>query len=201
VEEYDDPREGFPKKMTVTHRYVENLTISAVAGAGQQNYLFKCNGMYDPNETGTGHQPIYFDQLTTLYDHYCVIGSKITVRFTQAGLNNPATHLMLRVDDDTNVPTNTQETMEQNGAKFKLLPAGSPYTVTLTNKWSAKKYFGGAVLANNELQGSATSDPTEKSYFQIAVRPMDGASAIDVHMQVTIEYIAVWKELKNIAGS
>jgi len=30
---------------------------------------------------------------------------------------------------------------------------------------------------------------------------MDGASAIDVHMQVTIEYIAVWKELKNIAGS
>ena len=36
----------------------------------------------DPNHTGVGHQPLYFDQLMTIYNHYIVIGAKITVKFT-----------------------------------------------------------------------------------------------------------------------
>lgn len=191
---------GFPKKMTITHTYVENLTVSTTSGS-QANYVFRCNGMYDPNQTGTGHQPLYFDQMSALYNHYVVIGSKIEVRFTHAAQTNLAQHVMLRIDDDATVPTNTQETMEQNGGKFKVLPAGSPYQVLLKNGWSAKKFFGGSILANTSLQGTPGSDPAELSYYQIAIRPMDGITDATVHMQVKITYIAVWKELKEIASS
>lgn len=35
--------------------------------------------MYDPDLTGFGHQPYFFDQLTDIYSHYVVIGSKIKI--------------------------------------------------------------------------------------------------------------------------
>lgn len=35
-------------------------------------YLFNLNSLFDPDRTGTGHQPLGFDQLKTLYNRYRV---------------------------------------------------------------------------------------------------------------------------------
>ena len=72
---------GFPDTLQTTLRYQETLSLSSSSGA-LFGYVYNLNGLYDPNHTGTGHQPLYFDQLMTIYNHYIVIGAKITVKFT-----------------------------------------------------------------------------------------------------------------------
>jgi len=71
---------GFPQKMVMTHKYCDKVQLTSTLGV-ITNYLFSTNGLYDPNITGTGHQPAYFDQMTPIYNNYTVIMSRIKVTF------------------------------------------------------------------------------------------------------------------------
>lgn len=50
----------------------------ATAGAGAY-YTFSINNMYDPNFTGTGTQPIGYDQYSALYGRYRVLSARVEV--------------------------------------------------------------------------------------------------------------------------
>jgi len=190
---------GLPKKVVVTHKYNEYVQLYNVSGA-TQHYQFSCNGMYDPNLSATGHQPLYFDQFVALYNHYTVIGSKITWKIAQNNTSQFTTKVALWVNDDTTTNPTYEALSEQAGSKELIIPAGSTDVYTRTMNWSAKKAFGGAILGNSIFRGTATSNPSEICVFQIsAYQPAASPIALDV--DVTIEYIAVWTELKDIASS
>lgn len=196
---------GLPKMATVTHRYVDSKVMNMTGGA-VSTYTFRCNGMYDPDYTGVGHQPLYFDQMSALYNHFVVIGSKITVRFAgtiaSAGGNSVPIIACLQTHPSVS-PTYTDPLLaaEQNYSNIRLMGPGQDTKIVMTSKWSAKKTFGAGILANTELQGTPSADPTEQSYFTISARPMDAITNCSCQMIVTIEYIAVWKELKQITSS
>lgn len=82
-----NPDFGFPDKMVTTLRYVDNVALSATSNGVGSN-VFRMNSLFDPDLSGSGHQPMYFDQIcgpigTAPYSRYRVISSKITCRFTQ----------------------------------------------------------------------------------------------------------------------
>lgn len=192
---------GFPKTLKFKHKYVEQFLLTDASTI--QNYQFSCNGMYDPNITGTGHQPMYFDQLGALYDHYTVIGSKIKYRVVPSGtaIQNPY-KIITWINDDTTSTGDATSFSENKFAKTRLCTGGvNPSQIILTNKWSAKKFFGGSVMANDELKGTTSANPAEQSYFQISFRTLDGTSTVSVYVLVEIEYVAIWKELKELASS
>jgi len=193
---------GFPKSLTMVQKYREIIPFSGGAGGAMQSYLVSCNGIYDPNITGTGHQPLYFDQLTALYDHYTVIGSRIKYNIINTS-NTPCSTVTFINDDATVTPSLVANVAEQSTASpMKWLQgAGVDSGLRLSNKWSAKKYFKGSVLANTELQGTATANPTEQSYFAIVFQASDLSTAFSLVMEVSVEYICVWKELKDVAAS
>lgn len=196
--------QGFPKMVTQTMRYSELVTLNVTTGT-PSTYRYSCNGLYDPNITGGGQQPLFFDQMTPLYNHYCVIGSKIRVRWAPLD-NTSAGALPITfcgfINDDTSQSSNdpTIQAMYQS-AKSQLHSAVWTKPIDMTLKWSAKKYFGKDVLANTELQGTSSSNPTEQSYFNFTINTMDGASSCAGKMFVFIEYIVVWKEPKDITAS
>lgn len=49
--------------------YATQITPAAIP---VYEYLFNLNSLFDPDRTGTGHQPLGFDQLKTLYNRYRV---------------------------------------------------------------------------------------------------------------------------------
>lgn len=192
--------QGFPKKMTITHKYFDSFNMTNVGG-GTTNYFFSCNSLFDPNFTGAGHQPLYFDQMAAIYNHYTVIGSKIRVTIGAPTATNTNEIVVLWINDDTSVTPSLTALVEQSSANYTILNFANVDTHTLTKKWSAKKTFGGSVLGNDNLQGTVSSSPTEQSFFQISIFPQDLLSSQAFNVQAHIEYIAVWEELKDIAGS
>lgn len=197
---------GFPKKMLITHKYTQTNVLSNTAGA--INYqTFSANGMYDPDYSGVGHQPLYFDEMSNVYNHYCVIGSKITVRAagtTSSGTGSNFTPVLIALQiHSAATPSQTSPIVlsEQNQAIVRLMGPSQGNAMVLTKKWSAKKFFGKSVLANDELKGTPSANPVEQSYFTVSTRPVDAVSTTSITLYVTIQYIAVWKELKTATPS
>lgn len=191
---------GFPKKMEFTHTYDELVKLTSSVGVANV-YRVSCNGIFDPNITGTGHQPLYFDQLTALYDHYVVIGSKIEYTIIP-DVSAVAFKLGCFVNDDTTSASFLPEALaEQPTGKFALCAHDPTKPIKRTLKWSAKKNFGKGVLANTELQGTASANPTEQSYFELTMQPADATTTMSVFVNFKVTYIVIWKELKDVAQS
>lgn len=191
---------GFPKQNKMTHKYATSVTMTTTAGA-YTTYVFSANGMYDPDITGTGHQPLYFDQMAGVYNHYTVIGSKISISVTPGSALSTPFLITLMQDDDTTPAGTASEAIEQSNGRLVTLAAGSTNPARLRRKWSAKKTFGGNIMSNVNLKGTSTANPTEQSYYHIGIKPADGSSAVTFHVTLVIEYIAIWAELRTIASS
>lgn len=193
---------GFPKELRIKHRYVAYKTLTSTTGAlGSQT--FRCNGMFDPDHTSTGHQPLYFDQLAALYNHFTVLNSKITVKLT-AGTANSAVPMQVAmyVNDDTTVtPSGIEIQAEQSTGRFGMVPVQGNGTLVLTSKWSAKENFGPYAISDPNLQGSSAADPTEQQTWSFQYQAADLASTVVVYAQFVIEYDAIWQELKDIGTS
>lgn len=191
---------GFPKMAKIVHRYVETVPLTSTAGVIAR-YQWSANGLYDPNITSTGHQPYYFDQLGAIYAHFCVIGSKIKVTCVNTGgTTDPAYQFGMYINDDTDTIANVNFMTEQTTGQFKTVPAGNNNVMVLNSNWSAKKYFGKDPLDNTDLQGTIALNPNEQSYYNICVQA-NGTSTVATAITVEIEYITVWKEVKEVTQS
>lgn len=190
---------GFPKQMLMAHKYVEPLLLSAGAGS-LQNFNYACLGMFDPRSAAGGHQPLYYDQMAALYDHYVVIGSKIIVTLVPTDQNYMATIILN--DDPAVTATNWSTQVEQSNVTSALVLKNSTRPTKLVKKFSTKKTFPGSILAREELQGSPTTNPIENNQFTISIQAVDQITALGgVYGKVEVQYIALWFELKDVDQS
>lgn len=193
---------GFPKRLMMKHRYSETFTMTSTTGS-LANYLFKCNGMYDPNQTGTGHQPYWFDQLTAVYSYYCVVGSRINVTITHSGSGtSPGWTCTLTINEDATVAaTDMRALRETTESKYVTLPYTSTDAKYLNSSWSLKKRYGTTSKTDLDFRGNAGADPTEKNYYVISAQPTDRLSSGTILVEAVIEYIAIWTDIKDNDGS
>lgn len=192
---------GFPKMLTVRHSYAVTQSLSS-SGGSIARLLYSCNGMFDPEVAIGGHQPMYFDQLTALYNHYTVQNAKISIKMVPNVNNSAAMVIGLYIEDDSVVsPPDVQSFMEQQNGHHVLVSDDSNNTHSLSRSWNVKDAFGGNGLDNDELQGSVAANPTETQNFALYMFPADLVSVSSALFTVHIDYTAVWRELKPIASS
>lgn len=197
------PPTGFPKSMTMRHRYVQTGTLTSTTGVTAK-YAFNLNGMYDPDVTGTGHQPLYFDQQSLMYDHWVVTKSFFRVSFAPGNDSTKPAYVGLLPDDDGTTSLVNHETLsEQTGAqvKFMFSDVDAAEPVVLTTKYDAVKNFGPDPQDNNSLQGTSAANPSETSCVIIWIVAADGTTTISCYYLVEIWYEAIWTEIKTIATS
>lgn len=97
---------GFTKTKLVKMRYVDTISLDTGSGV-VASYAYRANDLYDPDYTGSGHQPYTFDQWSVLYELCHVIGAKCTVRYTPTAATSSSIAAMLGVTCDTNRRTST----------------------------------------------------------------------------------------------
>lgn len=192
-------RQAFPPQLKNKLTYATWASVTCSLGAYSQ-YIFSCNGLYDPDFTATGHQPLYFDQLMTIYNHYTVTASTISVSI----LAPPGAEMgcvLFKDDDATSGVTETAQAIERAGCVYMAVETTNlPGTNVLRNRWTSKSVFPGDPLSRDELQGDATKNPAEQTFFIIGVENRL-LETTQYRFVVKIEYEAVFDELKSIAQS
>lgn len=195
------PRGLFAKSFKQSHRYITKIALNPGVGTFSGT-VFSANGMYDPDISGTGHQPFHFDQLSELYNHYTVIGSKITVTFMAPDTTTQYI-CAIHTNAGTAIPTSITNVLEAREANWKYLSSSTAGgRVTVNRRCSLKKFLSQKVMQEDQNAGTASGNPDEQVYFHVLVAGFDATTDPPViNAVVTIDYIAVWHEKKHISGS
>lgn len=189
-----------PNVFSTKMRYAHNFNLDAgIAGIATQ--VFSCNGLYDPDISGTGHQPRGFDEIVVMYDHWRVLGAKITLRVQNGSSdqgsifgisiqqnNTPLTLLNDYLESGTVVSkmVGTNDGMGVNGASYKL----APY------KWLGLK------STEDTYAGTTSSNPNEQAFFHIFTGCVDDTvNPAALQCYVVIDYIVQFFEPKFLTQS
>lgn len=189
----------FPPSKLVRLRYVDNFALNPSLTT-PATAVFRANGMYDPDASGGGHQPLGYDQFSVLYDHARVIGAKMTVTFFPTDLD---TVVGIYLDDDYGGIGLLSNTLEQPNTRKRYCAGGSERAVSVTQYFSADKFLGkAAARSDSNKQQLGIADPSEEVYFHIfTYSAASGGDPASQNVIVNIEYIAMLSEPKTLASS
>lgn len=199
---YITPSRNFPlpKEFVSNLRYVEAFSINPAIGT-PSTYTFAANGLYDPNITGAGHQPMGFDQMTALYNHYEVIGAKISMTVVNSGTVE-GFNCGVKLDDNgtlTNIDLNT--TWEEPLMSWRTVSSYFDTPVKIVQKFSQKSFFGDKA-GDRETWGDGASNPADIAYFICCIGPVTSTQDLSsLPCVVEIDFIVKWHEPKDFVSS
>lgn len=178
-------------------RYVDAYALTSTAGSLAKQ-LFVINSTFDPDSTGTGHQPLYRDTYAAIYDQYAVVSAKIKVTFT----SNATTSSMIVggvFDDDTSTSASTIVMLEQNTSKHLFLAnnVGALSNGSLTFHWDCKKMLGIDPYTSQTYKTAVGSNPSEQAIFAVFAAPADLASTTVTQCLVEIDFLVLFTELQT----
>lgn len=209
------PRRRYRKKLNVNRSPLQtrllcrltysDSTLSLNPAVGQcAGRIFSANGMYDPDITGAGHQPRGFDELMALYDHFTVIGAKITVDFVNTDTSNAMVCGIVTQDNNT-LTTDINDIMERKGFKYKQIGnknGATNNTCRITQVVNPARFLGRSkALSDSELKGSKVANPGEQVFFVPYVFSPAGQDGGNVYLTTKIEYTAILHEPHQPAES
>lgn len=204
---------AFPKTAVVKHKYVCRGRLAPVSTSATKAVIIRANSLYDP-EYATGafqHQPLLFDQMAAMYDHYTVTSAYITVSIWSeasqiTGYMDPLA-LSLQLKDDATVPTSAYLAREQPNVSYTTLIAPQRKHV-LKKSFNASTFFGKkGIVGESELSGGIGSNPTEGAFFILTCTDLgvahDGESdaTYPIQYEITLTQQATWTERKPIQTS
>lgn len=200
------PGSILPNSVYCKLKYSSDFALNIPSAGIPAVYIFRANSLYDPDFTGTGHQPRGFDQLMAFYNHYTVVGAKITLSIDSSH-TSPCTYgIALR--STTTAGTTPEAYMENGKAIWKVHnwaagTSGGLRNSKLSYKFSTSKFFNNVMPLDDDVYtGSATGNPAEQAYFHIWAYSNDqsidpAAEAPTIH----IEYLTVFTEPKALSIS
>jgi len=175
--------------------YQSGVVLSGASGlAGAQ--IFSANGLYDPDITGTGGQPMSFDQAMTFFNHYTVHNARITVTLSSDSTTLRAT-AGLFISGSSTVTTNVEQLLENgDGAVQQLQYAGTMgSSATFTRSINVGRFQSVRdVMDDPNMRGDSASNPVEQAYFHIIVFNATTAAQVQCEYMAIIEYDATFHE-------
>lgn len=199
----------FPNYMVKKLRYADSHVYSVGTGGflGDQQ-MWILNSCYDIDETGTGHQPYGYDQLSAIYNRYKVLGIKIKLTITDPSADGICVCYQLTNPSNSSPYINTLDPMvvaEQNMSGM----------VTINDSGSQKLikqfYVPMHVVAGiTKLQFKADPDnytadvgnnPGNKMRLLLAVGSLRGSSSGSVVINCEFEQVVLFYQRKVLARS
>jgi len=194
---------GLPQTKYVTLTYCETIGIANGTGA-PSIYAYRLNSIYDPNYTGTGHQPLGHDEWAQLYTKYEVLSSKIKTRFywsqsLTGGGAGQAHHVGITFDTEPaiqSVPTTRQEKLKSHA---KLLLGDLSQVVNCSESFNAKAWDSDPAV---NIPVDMSANATVPAYANVWIQSVDGnSSEFGVYIDVRIEYKVRLCEPIELVGS
>lgn len=183
---------GCPDSVRVILRYNELLAPATTLG-GLYTYQYRGNSVFDPNYTGGGAQPSYYDNWANMYNSFVVLSSRITCEFVSMIAGTAPLLAGIYPAYNTSVGTAAIDCASMRYAKSASTASqGSAIRTTIVNDMSTAQMFGipeSAVVEDDAYSGSASNPASAQTwYWTVFAQAESGTSTISGNIRVCIEY-------------
>jgi len=185
-----------PNKIITRHRFCQSLTTDSAANA-PSTYQLILNGLYSPMVSGTTHQPMGFDEFSSLYQFYKVLGAKVHATFINDSntLDTGNAYVGLQLHENSGyTPTSIEQIVERGRCVYKPLGIanGGHDVVKCSMNFSLKKWYGKQSV-DQSFSGTPSANPSELVYCAIFnTADYTGNDGPQVDILVTVDYIVEW---------
>lgn len=198
---------GFPDRLKTKLQYQDVVQLAASAGSPAV-WQFRMNSLFDPDYSGTGHQPQWYDQLSAVYSNYKVLGSKITCVFIPNNINDtelndkgPYICGITTVAGTTSFSAASYPALLEDGNSVHGIivdKQGGSNKVTLSNTFSPMRDLG-LDPNSTDLRVPTGSNPSTNAavYANVWALDMTEAASQDVVVKVQIEFVCEFSVRKE----
>lgn len=192
---------GYPKQRVVKMRYVETFNLNSLLGV-MSSLVFRANSINDPYYGVGGTSPTGYTIWSTMYQRYCVIGSKISARIAFHNNDGLPTQVGVMLENTPALISTTNTDLLERTGRCQVLTLNPYVNGGQTNrnvvcKFSAKKFFNIQDIKDNQSRigspfGDNPADVNSAFYILWHKATLGGnTSAVAV---VKIDYIALVSE-------
>lgn len=186
-------RTGFQKSyQRTTLKYVQTVSFSVAAGTYAENQ-FRANSVFDPDLTGTGGQPLGFDNLSPLFQKYRVNSFSFEVQMMS--LNASYKGVVVAING-AETPTTYDEICEYPRAQQRGIGFNGSPTAIFKGKVLLSRLMGKSQDAYHidDLTGSVvTGNPSEALNFHVGIQN-DNLASISLAVTCTMWYDVVFSD-------
>lgn len=171
----------WPTRTVTRLDYTDQFDVVCTSGV-LSVYSFNSNSVYDPDQTGTGHQPLGFDQYAAQYNRYRVLRMDYDVTFGNPAVSYSSFRCTIAHVNGSTVPSNPamfEVPYSRQGVVSTYGPAlrlrGS-FDLTILNS-DPPKY-----RVDDRYSALVTGNPAEVMYAHLAIMP-NATATIRVHVK------------------
>lgn len=182
---------GYPDKIETTLIYETFLLLSNSTAKG--NYTFRGNSVYDPDYTGTGHQPRTFDTYSEMYGKFRVLSTRIYAEGINITAGIPVV-FAINANTDVYSFTSLEDVAElPNTRVSNILPVSSRLPQKLCMNISTQKILGLSPAEKWDEDYSCTpaANPSNIWYYNIFYISTDTGTTCNLELRVRLEYRVV----------
>lgn len=181
-------------------RYSDDVDIQGISGL-VGDHIFLGNGLFKPDFTSTGHQPLGFDQWVAFFDKYVVLASSIKV---QAVSEDAVAASSLSVVPKITSGAPIADTLhEKPYVRTRIVTPNSQDPAVLKHYMSTKKMLGlrGVRAEDNTYVATTGGDPAQKWHWHVLVNAFDGSASVNIRARVNITYYVIFFARKSLTQS
>lgn len=184
---------GVSDTARVVLRYTHELTLTSTSGAYTSN-VFRGNGPFDPDQTGTGAQPVWYDDYSAMYNRYRCVGSRITVTFCHYTNSNVALVAGVTPQHQTTSMASLVFAMAQ---PYTTVTCNTPHNVgrTVSQALTTAKYLGYSqtgFMGSDAVQCLYSTVPSHQWYWHVFARSVDSSTTLSMAALVYLDYDIIW---------
>lgn len=192
------PRTLAPPRQLVKLKLTQGVALNPGAAGAIATTNFIINDIADPEGASGVQQPLGYDQWSTLYQRFCVIGAKAYLIMHNEDTSYAQVYGM-HATTEANALTSYEHYRELPNTRMKLLTPDVDHS-GVVGKYSIKKLTGvKKLLHETDLNGTTSSyagggqaSPDRKVYLQLFAQPLQGQDSGVMRGYITIEYLVVF---------
>lgn len=195
------PLTGFPDKIWTDLAYNTQGRTNPGVVAYADN-VFDLNNLFDPERTGTGHQPREFDSFAALYLHYRVFEADIEVEIRQRASHG--IRAVLIASNTATALTPSDFPAEERRAQISNVTGSSQPAIRMRRRVRISDVLGMSAeqyRTSEDTDAPVTSAPDQLAHLHMYVEQVDGSTACDFEYTMRIVFRSQFFDKKDLSPS
>lgn len=188
------------RRHLVRMKYNDTIPIASLNSGNEYSHAFRMNSTFDPDRTGTGHQPYGRDTLAALYEHYRVYKF---AWFIQSPSTSDRYNICVLPYNSSTPPANMQLASEMPLSRVKAMGFGGCPPATFKGSVYLPKLAGVPTVRYKSEVDYASTVATNPSEVLDLIMFIENVSSITLtfDISVTLWYYVEWYDPLTLGSS